>query len=476
MAQSVAGQSSSNSLKQIGNERPANVIDLGNLKAAQPPLSRSKEIFELKLINDQYLGSGQSYFRKDAAAQDTTLQLKIDYEKKWNSTLFSRLSVKNKYSAEERWNYFSPQQAYVAWNSADFGSGSLGRKLYKWSEVDEVWGLGIYQSRAYDDKINPESLGLIGWFTDFKMGKWKATLAVLPIFIPDIGPHHTIEGDRFVSKNPWFNPPPSRYNLGNGQGGDIRYSVKYSALDIVSNPGFVLKFENRVRTYDLRMAIGYKPMNQVLLGFPSYGKVVVGAGGDYMNVTVVPRVAYQKLASGDVGFKLRQWQVVGSFVGELPDRAESSELETAQQVKDALVASLGMSRPLGLDISEAPRVEFGFLRVWGGDAEDKGYFASKDQTLFERRFNFIEAFSLGLSKRFRISKIILDIRGRGIVDTMQNGASLALNSSLELDPKWRLSLNLESLGLIDQAGRVRDGFFNSYRSNDRMSLGMSYVF
>jgi len=39
-----------------------------------------------------------------------------------------------------------------------------------------------------------------------------------------------------------------------------------------------------------------------------------------------------------------------------------------------------------------------------------------------------------------------------------------------------MNINADFIGLSDLAGRVDDGFMSDYRANDRVSLGVQYVF
>lgn len=428
----------------------------------------------LSLENSQYVSSGQSYFRSDAAVANTVLGIHFEHDRKWNSVLSTHLEVRNTYSAEENWNYLRPREAYVAYETELFGRGVFGRKYVAWSSWEESWNQGLFQPRYLQNKFRPESVGLLGWFSDFEMGKWRGTLAVLPIHIPDIGPHFESENQQFVSKNPWFHPPPSKFVLAN-QSGDINYSVRADLNKIISNPGLALKLEQRLLGFDTRVAFAYKPMPQVLLGFPSYHHLVVGDGRDYMQIEVAPRVVYHRVLSTDVRGQVGGWGLTLSSIYESPDRDEASSAYTAQHVEDAFIVSGTASHPIGTPGPQAPELVASVMKVWGGDAPDRGYFAGPT-TLFERRYQYLEAFSLGFRSRSRLRGYPLAARGRVVYDSQQNGGAISFDGSMELTPHWRAQANIDFLGILDTSGKVRDGFLDVYRANDRVGVGVSYVY
>ena len=52
--------------------------------------------------------------------------------------------------------------------------------------------------------------------------------------------------------------------------------------------------------------------------------------------------------------------------------------------------------------------------------------------------------------------------------------AFSLGANLRRD--LRVDAEVEFLGLIDDTAEIRDGFLSYYRSNDRVGLGVSYVF
>jgi hypothetical protein len=53
---------------------------------------------------------------------------------------------------------------------------------------------------------------------------------------------------------------------------------------------------------------------------------------------------------------------------------------------------------------------------------------------------------------------------------------VAFNTGLLLTQKLRAEFEADVIGLLTSDAPIKDGFFDEYRANDRVSLGMSYVF
>jgi hypothetical protein len=197
---------------------------------------------------------------------------------------------------------------------------------------------------------------------------------------------------------------------------------------------------------------------------------------DFMSVRVTPRFAYHALFSHDSILRAGRWTLSGSLTREVPDEDSSPEDHTAQQVSPATIYAAGISRPLEEDGPYAARIKFGFFKVEGGDARDKGDFAG-DTSLFERRYQYLEAYSLGLSKPWRgLGRFPLDTGLRFVYDRIQNGGVASFTVGMNFNRWLRMDLEADFLGLFSGPAQVSDGFLALYRANDRMGVGVSYVY
>lgn len=429
----------------------------------------------VRLQSSEYISKDQAFFREGAEDNNNSIAVGVDDEFKWRF-LRARVFLKNEYSATEQWNYFNVYDLHASAEPVKGGTLSVGRKLERWNEWEEDFRQGVFQPRYMQNRLRPEYAGLTGAFytQDFKRAAF--TIGVLPVHIPDLGAHFSVEDNKLVSKNPWFNPPAPEFIL-QDVSGEIRYSVrKPPTEEIVLKPGAVAKAEFHQGRYFGRVAAAYKPMPALLTQFPSFNRVVVTPTEDYMSVEVQPRVAYHALYSHDSVVKLGSWTTQASVTREAPDNERPPEGFTAQRARPAWIYALGVSRPLETEGRYAARMKLGFMRVEGGDGADSGYFA-KDRSLFEGRYQYTEAYLLAVNKPWRgLGRYPLDTEIRLLFDRRQNGGALSLASGLNLSPDWRIDLQVDMLGLLPGPRQQEDGFLALYRSNDRVGVGVSYVY
>jgi hypothetical protein len=430
----------------------------------------------LTFFSSEYVSSNQAFFREGAEGNNRGLSVGASLDKKWGS-FGTRINGRNEYSATESWNYLNVYEANLFWQPDKARTVTLGRKLDRWNEWEANWRQGLFQPRYMLNKLRSEEAGLAGLFYNQNTRPVAFAVGFLPVHVPDLGSRFYVEDDKFVSRNPWFNPPAAQFEFREVIG-DISYSLdKPTLAEAANHMGGVAKLEvNGVKNYFGRLAAAYKPMPQFLVGFPSSNRVFVSANDDFMSVRVTPRLAYHTLVSHDSIFTIGDWTMSGSITREVPDQDASSEDFTAQQVSSAWITSASVSRPLETEGPLALRMKLGFLKVDGGDAPDKGGFASST-SLFESRYQYKEAYSLGLSKPWRsFARFPLETQVRLVYDRLQNGGVASFSAGLNFTKEWRADLEVDFLGLLNGSAEIEDGFLALYRSNDRVGLGLSYVF
>lgn len=441
----------------------------------QTPVTRDVLSLRATLFDSEYISAGQTFFRGDAEDNNRGASVTLGADRKWRK-FGVELSLRDEYSATEQWNYLNGYEANMRWSPADLSVFSLGRKLDRWTEWEREWHQGVFQPRYMQNRLRSEEAGLTGLFYNQDTRPLALAVGFLPIAIPDLGARYTIEDERFVSKNPWFNPPAKQFEYRQVVS-DIRYSVDTPTLEeAVLHPGGVGKLEFHSGSYFGRVSAAYKPMPQFLLGFPSRGRVMITPTEDYMSVRVTPRLAYHALFSHDSVVRARDWTLGASLTREVPSEDASPEDFTAQQVRPATIYSARISRTLEEDGPYAARVKLGFFKVEGGDARDKGDFAGAT-SMFERRYQYLEAYSLGFSKPWRgMGQFPLDTELRLIYDRIQNGGVANISIGMNFNRWLRADLEADFLGLFSGPAQVTDGFLALYRANDRVGFGVSYVY
>lgn len=428
----------------------------------------------LSLKNSQYVSSGQNYFRDAASGENSSVSLLVDLDQKWKK-LSLNSNLKNEYSTTEEWNYLDVYELSATYTLSEQTALTAGRHLETWNAWEKDWQQGIFQPRYMQNRARPEFAGLTGLFYTQKQKTTSFTVGVLPIYIPEFGAHFYVRDNKFYSENPWFNPPASQFVF-RQEVSDIHYSLdKPDSWDVISNPGIVAKLEWKAGAYSGRLSGAYKPIQQLLLGFPSEKRVIVGAETDYMLLEVKPRVAYQRVANLDSAFQAGPWLLQNSLMFENPLDSAPAEY-TAQAVDPAFVVVFAASRPLETEGPYAARVSLGYLKVDGANARDTGEFASQ-KALFENRYQFREALRVGLTKPWRgIFRFPLETEAMALYDREQNGGLFRLSSSLNVSRELRVSLEMDFIGLLGTDADPKGGFLSTYRANDRIGMGMSYVF
>lgn len=430
----------------------------------------------LSLFGSQYISSSQPYFSQDAKAGSGDLSLRLSESLKFKDRILGQLDAEDAYVSSENWNYLNFYQAFVQYKIDGRNQVAVGRKLETWSTSEAEWSQGVFQPRYRINKLRSEDAGLTGVFTTHKYKNMGLTLGFLPIHLPEFGPHFYLADQKFTSKNPWFRPPPPDF-IFRGRGGNIAYEVdRPSNEEVVFNPGFAGKFEYANSHYLGRIAYAYKPMTGFLLGFPSEDRVIVSETDDTMNLLATPRVIYHQVVGLDNEWRDGVWTLTSGLLFESPVPYASPTDWTTQEADPAYIATLSASRALETPGPGAAALTLGFYRLWGGDAPDRGVFATAN-SLFERRFMYNEAYSIGLKKEFRnLFGKRLETQARFIYDHLQEGVVFSFDSALAFNKNWRAEFEFDLLGLTGVQPEIRDGFLATYRANDRVGLGMTYVF
>lgn len=428
----------------------------------------------LAIQNSEYVSSGTDFFRQSASPHNRSISLTVNEEGRWSQNFGAKLHILNDYSATENWNYVKVYEGFGSYrinNQLDF---YVGRKLETWMEWDDNWNLGTFQPRHLENRLHPETVGLTGFFLKSEGESWHFDLGILPINLPDFGPRHFVENNRIESRNPWFKSPVGQFRF-QGETGDIHYSLnKPDAADVVLRPGAVAKTEYVNGYSTTRFTVTHKPMPQFLFAFPY--RLVVGPTSDYLDVEIHPRLVYHTVAGLEQSGKVGDWTISGSYAYEHPWDDFAPQDWMVQQISPASIVSVNFSRPLEEEGIHAARVSFGALRLFGGHERDKGEFA-KEVSKFEHRYDLFEAYSVALSWSNRgWFRWPLQSELRVIFDRLQQGGAITYSTAVNLSRDMRVFAQLDILGVVSEEAEIRDGFFSTYRANDRWGMGMSYVF
>ncbi|MCB0343033.1 MAG: hypothetical protein H6626_02645 [Pseudobdellovibrionaceae bacterium] len=421
-----------------------------------------------------YVRSSTPYFRKDLnASQMSILGMEFQSHSKPVSKTDMFVDGAGFYSVAEGEAFLNLREAYLVrrWSSSRFTLG-VGRKKTPWSFDDEVWQEGHWQPRFQWDGLRPESQGLTGLHLESDHFKDQHyVLFVSPIFLPNTGVSVREERGSLLSENPWFQTPRSSFEF-QGAPTDIRYSlVKPDVNAIVFQPGVALMGRWQMDHHQLQAAYAYKPQNPLMLAAPVRLRTY-SSGETEIEVPIHPRSVYHHLATLEHSFTKGPLKTVTSLTYDNPLVSELPE--------DWLAQSIGRTFAVGgHGLWDWGRWSsyLGARYVFGGDQKDKGQFAL-DESYFGRRYRWVEAWRAGLQLNTLYFKG-LQVSGfmEATYDVAQNAGWYSVQCSVKPSVPWTFSLQADVLGIVDETPvAMNDGFLRTYRANDRISLGMSYVY
>ncbi|NQZ01799.1 MAG: hypothetical protein HRT45_14145 [Bdellovibrionales bacterium] len=444
------------------------------IESAQPSQS-----FMLKMITANhfnYLSSNSQNFREGAATTMPSFDFRLLSQASQSGA--GGLDIETRFNANEEAVYFRPMELYAQINLDGDQKVFIGRKKLPWSRSDQLWRRGLFEPRHMDDPIEARRAGLLGAFYTQQSGDTRIFAFASPLFIPEFGPQQSLSGGQFVSRNPWFQPPPAQVQLQNGIA-DLNYQL--------DQPDILATVTNSGGGFGLRQSFGssvfvessylYKPMNQIALGFPFV--VELGNEGETtsVDVEVNARVSYHHLANFAVGKEFSDGSVIYSeLIFERPEDNTPPRTWIAKQNGAASILNVTLEKSFRTITNPNRKLWLSFSNVNGGDVRDSGNF-SGEQSLFERRYQFQQSVAAGWQGRwFRLGKVIVSNISRGLYDLRQRGYLLSSEFDLRFSRSLSGLLRFDTLGNFSLDGEVEDGFLSRYRANDRASVGVRYVF
>ncbi|MCB0406748.1 MAG: hypothetical protein KDD34_01015 [Bdellovibrionales bacterium] len=419
-----------------------------------------------------YQSSQAQFYREGAEDQQTEYTLGLRSEP---GTRGGGFDIETKFQGGEGVNYFRPSEAYYKF---DVGSSHLyfGRKLQPWSQADRLWHRGLFESRFMDDPLEAKPAGLTGLFWVFRQNNNEFMIFTSPLFIPEFGPQATVENNKLTSKNPWFRPPSDEILL-NKSKVEMNYRIVTPDIeDVILHPSVGFHLQRQWQDWFFASSYAYKPMNQFLLEVPFVLNLTDVTSDVSIDADIVPRVEYQHVASLAMG---KNSSIVHSWLEwnyEKPATEEYNYKHITQTMNETHIFTGTVETSENLSGFHGTKLWLSYSRLLGGDGKDYGEFAP-DESLFERRFQFQNAFQLGVRRQFSgvFSRPLL-VSSSVLYDISQNGGIFSLQGTYFLSQFWQCFFSVDLIGRMSNENSIDNGFTSLYRSNDRVSLGANYVF
>ncbi len=424
--------------------------------------------------SESYISSTNTYFRSDASSQLPSFDfgLRGGFQ---SGPYEGVLNFDDRYSFIENANYIHPTEANVSTHIGDT-TWTLGRTQTPWSHVDDNFQTGLFTPRYMEDKLLAAPCALTGITGHYETGPLRMNLFLSPVFIPEFGPKVTVEDGMLESRNPWFSPPTPSVRLFEQTGTtNVQYAITtpptaqtVEQFSVVSSVGW-----EEDGTY-VRVTAADKPMNQVLL---SFSPVINLQNSTSLDVNIHARTLRHQLYQMESGHDDDGgWHSHLSFVHEQPDPDPVPSDWISQTTTPANIYSGNIGYDLARSGSKATYLGLAFIKIDGGDVSDRGPF-SGSSSFFERRYHYTKSLKTEFrTLLFSQGRSVLRGSTSGLYDFDQHGA--VWSSTLEyLQDEMRAFFKVDVLGVVDDASvAVTNGFIRTYRANDRVSLGLSYVF
>lgn len=429
----------------------------------------------LNVEYSSYVRSNQNYFGSDEKSDSLStagLSLKYDYRK---GRRHSHIDLSAFHSFSEDHSYLNVRDFYFDYTRANTNV-TVGRRRYTLSAADESWQMGLWQPRFMWDEMSPEQNGLTGIFISNSENKTtRVNFFISPLFIPEETQKYEEKNGKITSRNPWFRPPPPQADIFD-QLTEVRAVIDEPPIeDVVSAFSLAVRVDHEVnKNITVGGAYGVMPLNQMLLGYRY--KLVTANGEQYARINIEPTFPYHHLLTGDVRTQSGRWSTVSSLTYESPFRLDRSSHKITQQIRDLVMASFTVDYDLIGEGASATQIYGGLIKVWGGIAPDGGEDMT-GSTQFELRPRWFEAVRLGIRHPIWSKYRRLINSFEVTYDHKQNGAVLSTQAEYNFYDAWIATASLDLLGVFDTRVTEYDtAFIRQYRANDRVSVGLSYVY
>jgi hypothetical protein len=362
---------------------------------------------------------------------------------------------------------------------------SLGRRLENWSLLDRNWDLGIWEPLNRFDALRPIDQGLTGAFVEGGAGELKFVAFLSGVYIPEQGANFSLQNGKLKSSNPWFSEPTDRLILFS-ETTQVQYDILTPSTGSVisqASGGILLRYGNLTDGFYSQISYAIKPRNQ--LSTPFEGSLNLTDTSSYAFVQIHPKVDYQQLFGGELGYNMvsqdgdRLFGAGLSLLSDFPVNQFPGANLTYQELAPMMFIS-----PKVLLGFEALNSDFEFavsyLHSEGGGFTMKGPFAS-DKAVFGSRVPVREA--LALDGRVVMGKgrqSTVTMGGRWLEELFENGSMLQADASLDFSMNgstqdWRISVMGDVLGSRLPSNDNR-GYVSRYRGHDRWMSQLRFLF
>lgn len=364
----------------------------------------------------------------------------------------------------------------------------LGRKKFDWAEFDREWDLGLWQPIGNWDPLRPFEQGLTGFFIKHQYRKFESLLYISPVFVPTTSPAIQEKNGSLVSDSRWHRTPVTS-GLVLDRETQFYYSLdipELAQLATQTSLGLKLQLGKMEPGFWTSLAVTRKPVNSLTVKYDY--NLAVTPQRSRAEIRVVPTVSFHDLASLEIGWQNKATRVTLSgfqdwITTPLPINKKDSQglnqTDWLQQSPQSLKGfafkweeSLFMKT-----LANTLQLSLSYLNIETATVQDKDDQGLARGSLFPDRFNWSRAYQAQLAIPLRLLKKPWTIQLRWMREVNQSGSLYSIYQNWQLNQKLSAHFSLDILGTEDGSlANLSPGFFNQFRTNDRIFGGLSYVF
>jgi hypothetical protein len=346
---------------------------------------------------------------------------------------------------------------------------ALGRKLVKWSDLDQRWDLGLWQPLFQWNPLAPQQQGLPGIFWQTEREHYAFTLFASYLFLPNQGPSYEVRNGTFVPSNPWFRSPPESVKIF-GESTVVDYNVQTpSQSDVIYRTSYGAKLNlGSEETVAVQLSHMYKPSNELALGYAG----VLNTSTLHGEVTVKPQVFNHSISALDLSHRTGNFHYGIGTLFDRPDKDIPLEAQwTRAEYADAVLYS-----PFVEWEQPGYRLALAALKVTGGEVTETGDLASTKRAPLGLRYPFQEAVRASVENDFAflgfrrwLGKLAYTYSDKNKFEYIQ------WQTKFRWTRLWTLFSEVE-LVHADDTSFENQNEIAQYRNLDRFLIGAAYVF
>ena len=339
-----------------------------------------------------------------------------------------------------------------------------------WSFMDEVWGLGLWQSQIQWDHFLIEEQGLPGIFFTIQREQLSLTVFLSGLFIPNSTAvvEVTPKGEIY-SKSRWFSPLQSDFMAFNQRIESLYWIQQPYLKSVLLNDtlAFRLRFGDMNKHW-FNLAYAYKPINEIYFKIDSKFAIHETAVSNSIHY----HLFNHSLVSIDLGFKNTWLTSVLSVTQETPYPSKVPEDWLAVSLPNGLFLSAHFQWSMKQHPWILDHIELNFLY----------------SHFLHKAVDSSNQLGLSLSTwRFRLHKGFSVFAETKPVEWGRQAFSLKTGYWYSVDERggwinaeliWRITSQLLVTARLDILGaedHEKESFFNTYRHNDRIAARLIYV-